>query len=349
MARGAGHRLRRASRAAGRAPPRPEPTRVRPSPRPPPGAMEPEPGGVAAALLRQKRAALRRRGCSFESPRYRGPGGVRPGGAEAGSRPRGGWGAVWGDRGLRGRGAGRRLWGALRGSGEEPGPSGGGSRGRWAARAAGAGGVTPEKNQRVSGTQTGRDAPKASVLRQAPSRAGLQADFGLWRMCRAASCKCSRTRSGNSSLKSQGGLPPAGTSLRCPRTQATCSLRSLAWQVSHTCCLTAPPILEPCGPLNMPGPWVPSDPRTPFLCWGSPCPSRPPRLAWGTLLKLSCWVPSPWNLAPRTRLPPALLCQTHSLSGHFLNSECLLPLQRSSLAKVGPALSPPPPPSRWLQ
>ncbi|XP_065386117.1 GTPase-activating Rap/Ran-GAP domain-like protein 3 isoform X7 [Macaca fascicularis] len=31
--------------------------------------MEPEPGGVAAALLRQKRAALRRRGCSFESPR----------------------------------------------------------------------------------------------------------------------------------------------------------------------------------------------------------------------------------------------------------------------------------------
>ncbi|XP_077824047.1 GTPase-activating Rap/Ran-GAP domain-like protein 3 isoform X10 [Macaca mulatta] len=30
--------------------------------------MEPEPGGVAAALLRQKRAALRRRGCSFESP-----------------------------------------------------------------------------------------------------------------------------------------------------------------------------------------------------------------------------------------------------------------------------------------
>ncbi|XP_042537042.1 GTPase-activating Rap/Ran-GAP domain-like protein 3 [Dipodomys spectabilis] len=30
--------------------------------------MEPEPGGAAAALLRQKRAALRRRGCSFESP-----------------------------------------------------------------------------------------------------------------------------------------------------------------------------------------------------------------------------------------------------------------------------------------
>ncbi|XP_053417852.1 GTPase-activating Rap/Ran-GAP domain-like protein 3 isoform X2 [Nycticebus coucang] len=31
--------------------------------------MEPEPGGAATALLRQKRAALRRRGCSFESPR----------------------------------------------------------------------------------------------------------------------------------------------------------------------------------------------------------------------------------------------------------------------------------------
>ncbi|XP_034350688.1 GTPase-activating Rap/Ran-GAP domain-like protein 3 isoform X1 [Arvicanthis niloticus] len=30
--------------------------------------MEQEPGGAAAALLRQKRAALRRRGCSFESP-----------------------------------------------------------------------------------------------------------------------------------------------------------------------------------------------------------------------------------------------------------------------------------------
>uniref|UniRef100_A0A8D0SFD5 GTPase-activating Rap/Ran-GAP domain-like protein 3 n=1 Tax=Sus scrofa TaxID=9823 RepID=A0A8D0SFD5_PIG len=30
--------------------------------------MEPEPGGAAAALLRQRRAALRRRGCSFESP-----------------------------------------------------------------------------------------------------------------------------------------------------------------------------------------------------------------------------------------------------------------------------------------
>nr|XP_044634663.1 GTPase-activating Rap/Ran-GAP domain-like protein 3 isoform X6 [Equus asinus] len=30
--------------------------------------MEPEPGWAAAALLRQKRAALRRRGCSFESP-----------------------------------------------------------------------------------------------------------------------------------------------------------------------------------------------------------------------------------------------------------------------------------------
>ncbi|KAM4877354.1 GTPase-activating Rap/Ran-GAP domain-like protein 3 [Thomomys bottae] len=30
--------------------------------------MEPEPGGAAAALLRQKRAALRRRGCSFECP-----------------------------------------------------------------------------------------------------------------------------------------------------------------------------------------------------------------------------------------------------------------------------------------
>ncbi|XP_064346604.1 GTPase-activating Rap/Ran-GAP domain-like protein 3 isoform X2 [Camelus dromedarius] len=41
---------------------------MRPSPRPPPGAMEPEPGRAAAALLRQKRAALRRRGCSFESP-----------------------------------------------------------------------------------------------------------------------------------------------------------------------------------------------------------------------------------------------------------------------------------------
>lgn len=69
-ARGAGRGLRRVSRAASRAPPKPEPTRVHPSPRPPPGAMEPELGGEAAALLRQKRAALRRRGCSFESPRY---------------------------------------------------------------------------------------------------------------------------------------------------------------------------------------------------------------------------------------------------------------------------------------
>lgn len=52
--------------------------------------MEREPGRAAAALLRQKRAALRRRGCSFESSRYRGRGGVRPGGAGVRIRPRGG-------------------------------------------------------------------------------------------------------------------------------------------------------------------------------------------------------------------------------------------------------------------
>lgn len=84
-----------------------------PSRRPPPGAMEQEAGGAAAALLRQKRAALRRRGCSFESPRYRGPGGVKPPGAGAGSRARGaGGGGVRGQsvaRSRRGRESARSL------------------------------------------------------------------------------------------------------------------------------------------------------------------------------------------------------------------------------------------------
>lgn len=116
-ARGAGRGLRRVSLEALRGPPKPEPTRVRPSPRPPPGAMEQELGGEAAALLRQKRAALRRRGCSFESPRYRGQEGCGWEGRKRGA------GHVWGlevggNRGLRGRGAGCGRCGG--GLGEEP-------------------------------------------------------------------------------------------------------------------------------------------------------------------------------------------------------------------------------------
>lgn len=80
--------------------------------------MEQEPGGAAAALLRQKRAALRRRGCSFESPRYLGPGGVQPRGAGAGSRPRVGWGG-----GVRGQSVARPPRGreSARSLGERPG------------------------------------------------------------------------------------------------------------------------------------------------------------------------------------------------------------------------------------
>lgn len=107
--------------------------------------MEQELGGEAAALLRQKRAALRRRGCSFESPRYRGQEGCGWEGQKRGA------GHVWGvevggNRGLRGRGAGCGRWrGGLRVSGEEPGPSGGGSRGleHTSGRCEG---VTSEKN-----------------------------------------------------------------------------------------------------------------------------------------------------------------------------------------------------------
>lgn len=176
--------------------------------------------------------------------------------------------------------------------------------------------------------QTRRDAPQASVLRQAPSTARFRADFGLWRMCGAASYKCSRTRLGNSPLKSRGGLVLAGASLRCPRTQAGPSLPQPGSAGNAHLLPHSPAHPRAVWPRTRPAPGAPLTRGRLSSAGEALALPDPPCLAWGTLLKLSCSVPSPpWNLALLTRLPPALLCQTPSLSGHLLNSESLLPLQ----------------------
>lgn len=189
------------------------------------------------------------------------------------------------------------------------------------------------------GTQIRRDAPKAPGQRQAPSRAGLQADLGLWRMCRAASWKCSRARSGNSPLKSQEGLV-LREPLRCPRTQASCSLPNLAQQVTHTCCLTAPPILARCGP---PMRWAlgPLRPATAVLCRESPCPSRSPSFGLGN--SSEAVLLGPFSLEPCSTDTPSTrsaLPDPFSLSRRSSS--------RSRVARVRPApfQRPPAPASR---
>lgn len=175
--------------------------------------MEQELGGEAAALLRQKRAALRRRGCSFESPRYRGQEGCGWEGQKRGA------GHVWGvevggNRGLGGRGAGCGRWGGgLRVSGEEPGPSGGGSRGLEHTSGRCEGGHPREE----PGERRESRPDETPAKRWSYGRPGAElwhsAESGLWRMPCPPLVNCSRTRSGNSPAEVQGRFPSSGEPL----------------------------------------------------------------------------------------------------------------------------------------